>query len=73
MARYISVSEWFLDVIFQSPYWLFVLAILILFEQKVTFEVWFQTNDLHHETFVLAPIALGFLIGSAITESHEKR
>jgi hypothetical protein len=48
----------------------FVLAILIQYQQKVTFGVWFQIGDLHHETFAIASVALGLgvLIGSAITE-----
>lgn len=52
----------------------FVLAFLIQFQQKVTFGVWFQIEDIHHETFALASIALGIgvLIGAAITESSQK-
>lgn len=48
----------------------FVLALLIQFQQKVTFGLWFQIRDLHHETFAIAAVALGLgvLIGSAITE-----
>jgi hypothetical protein len=53
----------------------FVLAFLIQLQQKVTFGVWFQISDIHHETFTLASIALGLgvLIGSAITQSTQKR
>jgi len=53
----------------------FVLAFLILFQQKVTFGVWFQISDLHHETFALASLALGIgvLIGSIITETTRKK
>jgi hypothetical protein len=49
----------------------FVLAFIILFQQKVTFGVWFQITDLHHETFALASVALGLgvLIGAAITSN----
>jgi len=52
----------------------FILAFLILFQQKVTFGVWFQISDLHHEAFALASVALGIgvLIGSIITSSNEK-
>jgi hypothetical protein len=52
----------------------FVLAFLILYQQKVTFGVWFQINDLHHETFALASVVLGIgvLIGSIITSSNER-
>jgi hypothetical protein len=47
----------------------FTIAFLILFQQKVTFGLWFQISDLHHETFAIAAVAvgLGVLIGSAIT------
>jgi hypothetical protein len=53
----------------------FVLAFLILFHQKVTFGIWFQISDLHHETFALASVALGIgvLIGSTITETTRKK
>jgi hypothetical protein len=47
----------------------FTLAFLILFQQKLTFGLWFQIGDLHHETFAIAAVAvgLGVLVGSAIT------
>jgi hypothetical protein len=50
----------------------FVLAFLILLEQKVSFGVWFQMGDLHHETFALsfATLGLGVLIGAIITETN---
>jgi hypothetical protein len=53
----------------------FVLAFLILYQQKVTFGVWFQISDLHHETFALASVALGLgvLIGTAITSNNQKQ
>jgi hypothetical protein len=53
----------------------FVLAFLILFQQKATFGTWFQISDLHHETFALASVALGIgvLIGSIITETIRKK
>jgi uncharacterized protein YacL len=53
----------------------FVLAFLIQYQQKVTFGVWFQISDLHHETFALASVALGIgvLIGSIITENNENK
>jgi hypothetical protein len=52
----------------------FGLAFLILFEQKVTFGLWFQIDDLHHETFAIAAVALGLgvLIGSVVTENHKE-
>lgn len=51
----------------------FVLAFLIQYQQKVTFGLWFQIGDLHHETFAIASVALGLgvLIGSAITECRK--
>ena len=53
----------------------FVLAFLILYQQKVTFGVWFQIGDLHHENFALASVALGLgvLIGAAITSNNQKQ
>jgi hypothetical protein len=52
----------------------FIVAFLILFQQKITFGVWFQIGDLHHETFALASAALGIgvLIGWSIGSSNEK-
>lgn len=51
----------------------FVLASLILLHQKLTFGLWFQLTDLHHETFALAAVAvgLGVLIGSSITKCED--
>lgn len=53
----------------------FVFAFLILYQQEVTFGVWFQLSDLHHETFALASLALGIgvLIGASIVGSGEKQ
>jgi hypothetical protein len=53
----------------------FVIAFLILFQQKVTFGLWFQISDLHHETFALASAALGLgvLIGAVITSRNKKQ
>jgi hypothetical protein len=61
------VKRWipiFIAVVF------FALAFLIQYQQKVTFGIWFQIGDIHHETFAIASVALGLgvLIGSAITE-----
>jgi hypothetical protein len=46
----------------------FGLAFLILLHQEITFGVWFQLKDLHHETFAIAAVAmgLGVLLGSTI-------
>jgi hypothetical protein len=53
----------------------FAVAFLILYQQKVTFGLWFQIGDLHHETFAIASVALGIgvLIGSAITLNNQKQ
>ena len=52
----------------------FVSAFIIQYQQKVTFGVWFQISDLHHETFALAAVALGLgvLIGSAVTQCNKE-
>ncbi len=52
----------------------FILAFLILLHQKLTFGLWFQISDLHHETFAIAAIALGLgvFIGYAVTEENKK-
>jgi hypothetical protein len=51
----------------------FTFAFLILLQQKLTFGLWFQLGDLHHETFAIAAVAvaLGVLVGSAITKSNQ--
>jgi hypothetical protein len=52
----------------------FVAAFLILYQQKVTFGLWFQVSDLHHETFAIACVALGIgiIIGAILSENHHK-
>jgi hypothetical protein len=51
----------------------FVVAFLILLDQKVNFGLWFQITDLHHETFAIAAVAvgLGVLIGTVINEENK--
>jgi hypothetical protein len=48
----------------------FVVAFLILFQQDVTFGVWFELKDVHHETFALVSAAsgIGVLIGALIAK-----
>jgi len=50
----------FLSILF------FIVGFLILLEQSLTYGVWFQRDDIHHETFALSSFALaiGILIGS---------
>ncbi|MCW4029602.1 MAG: hypothetical protein NWE92_08145 [Candidatus Bathyarchaeota archaeon] len=52
----------------------FAVAFLILYQQKVTFGVWFQLGDIHHETFAIASVALavGVLVGAAITQTSRR-
>jgi hypothetical protein len=52
----------------------FVAAFLILYEQKVSFGLWFQVSDLHHETFAVAFAALGvgIIIGAVLTGDDQK-
>jgi hypothetical protein len=42
-----------------------VVGVLILLEQYLNYEVWFQMSDIHHETFALSSFALaiGVLVG----------
>jgi uncharacterized membrane protein HdeD (DUF308 family) len=49
----------FLSILF------FIVGFLVLFEQYVNFGIWFQTKDIHHETFALSSftLAIGILIG----------
>lgn len=51
-----------------------VLGFLILYQQKVTFGVWFEIKDIHHETFALSFLALGIgvLIGASIVPTDDK-
>jgi len=51
----------------------FAVAFVILLHQKLTFGLWFQIGDLHHETFALAAAALGLgvLIGFAVAEENK--
>jgi hypothetical protein len=52
----------------------FVVAFLIQLDQKISFGLWFQVSDLHHETFAIASAALGIgiMIGSIISDDNKK-
>ena len=52
----------------------FVAAFLIIYQQYISFGIWFQIEDLHHETFVLSAIALGIgiFVGSGIAGSNSE-
>ncbi|MGD6933530.1 MAG: hypothetical protein ACQCN5_04925 [Candidatus Bathyarchaeia archaeon] len=60
------MNNWWVAVLVATVF--FVIAFLILLEQKVTFGLWFQTGDLHHETFAIASAALGIgiIIGALL-------
>jgi len=51
----------------------FAAAFLILYEQKLSFGLWFQVSDLHHETFAIASAALGIgiIIGALLTDDQK--
>lgn len=51
-----------------------VVGFLILYQQYVSFGVFFQIEDIHHETFAIAFIALGIgtLIGAGLTGRKER-
>jgi len=50
-----------------------VAAVLILYEQKLSFGLWFQVSDLHHETFAIASAALGvgIIIGALLSDDQK--
>jgi hypothetical protein len=52
----------------------FAAAFLILYQQKLSFGLWFQIGDLHHETFAIACAALGvgLIIGAVLSENELK-
>ena len=54
--RWVTV---FLSILF------FIVGFLILFEQYLNHNIWFQIKDIHHETFALSlfTLAFGILIG----------
>jgi hypothetical protein len=51
-------------------FFFFAAAVLILYEQKMSFGLWFQISDLHHETFAIASAALGvgIIIGALLSD-----
>ena len=50
----------------------FILGFLVLLEQYLNIGVWFQMNDVHHETFALSlfTLAIGILIGSNLCKNE---
>ena len=49
----------------------FMIGFLILLEQYFNYGVWFQIEDIHHETFALSSFALG--VGILIGKSSSKK
>jgi len=50
-----------------------VAAFLILYQQYVPFDEFFQLEDIHHESFAMSAVALGFgiLIGARLRSSSK--
>jgi hypothetical protein len=53
----------------------FVLGFLVLLQQELTWGVWFELKDLHHETIAvdLLIFGIGILVGSFITQTNHKK
>ncbi|NIU39505.1 hypothetical protein GWN65_05955 [Candidatus Bathyarchaeota archaeon] len=50
----------------------FLMGFLILLEQVVTYGVWFEIDDIHHETFAVAFFALGVGIILGLISQNRK-
>ena len=52
----------------------FVAAFLILYQQYLSFGLFFQVEDVHHEAFAMSAVALGIgiLIGSILSSRNNK-
>jgi len=50
----------------------FVIGIIILLDQYLNIEIWFELKDLHHETFALSSFALaiGIILGSNLPKNR---
>jgi hypothetical protein len=51
----------------------FVAAFLILYQQYITYGVFFQIKDIHHETLALFAVALGIGIIVGVVVIPEKK
>ena len=51
----------------------FVAAVLILYQQYITYGVFFQIEDIHHETLALfaAALGIGIIIGVVVTSAKK--
>jgi len=47
-----------------------IIGLIILIEQNLNYNIFFDLNDSHHETFAIASftLAIGLLIGSKLTK-----
>ena len=52
----------------------FVAAFLILYQQYLSFGLFFQVEDIHHEAFAMSAVALGIgiLVGSSVSSQNKK-
>ena len=65
-------ARWFVGVVLAALF--FIAGFVILYEQYVTFGVFFQLEDVHHEAFAMSAVAMGVgvLIGASVVGSKEK-
>ena len=49
-----------------------IISLIILIEQYLNYGIFFDLNDIHHETFALTSFSLtiGILIGSKLSKKH---
>ena len=52
----------------------FVAAFLILYQQYLSFGLFFQIEDVHHEAFAMSAVALGIgiLVGASLSSRNKK-
>ena len=52
----------------------FVTAFLIQYQQYLSFGLFFQVEDVHHEAFAMSAVALGIgiLVGSSLSSRNKK-
>ena len=52
----------------------FVAAFLILYQQYLSFGLFFQVEDVHHEAFAMSAAALGIgiLVGASVSSKNKK-
>ena len=48
----------------------FIIGLVILIEQNINYGIFFDLNDIHHETFALSSfsLAIGLVIGSKLSK-----